>query len=97
MGDHVGHSRGGLAGGQAEGQLRVEEGDGRAVEVRVNAAFEVLLVVADNAGVRGLGTGCGDGHHAGDVDAVGGNGALAEEVPYVAVVYRPVRWPSRSP
>ena len=83
---HVGDDRCGLVGRQGESELGIHERHNGAVEIGVAAAFEMLGIVADDTRVGSLGARCGEGEHAGNVYTLGGCGALAEEIPDIAVV-----------
>ena len=47
----------------------------------------MLGIVADDTGIGGFGARCGEREHAGDVYALSRCGALAEEIPNIAVVW----------
>ena len=83
---HVRDARCGLVGRQGESEFGVHERHDGAVEIGVAAAFKVLGIVADDTGIGGLGARCGEGEHTGDVYALCRRGALAEEIPDIAVV-----------
>ena len=86
MRDHIGYAGSRLVGRQREGECGIHDGEHGAVEVGVEAALEVLGIVADDGGVRRFGARSGDGGYRDDGDALLWWGALREEVPHVAVI-----------